>query len=381
MNRKTFLILGIATIILITLVSFLGYFITRKKEVPKEPKVVEVPEESQSPLPVTKEELPLIPEKKEIFSIETSSEIFQETTTSKKEIRPLFDSELLFIDLLYPYIYVYSPQEGIIKYLNLEDKSYKELYKSFSIYSPSVSPTRKRLLFKENQEWKVLDFSFDEIKTIKENVTSFKWKNDDLIFFVFDEESGGRILKLSDFKKNPLLLANLNLPQAKIEIFGEMVLIWPDPLISPSSPIFFLNLKNPKTIKLLFEKKSWPSFLVSDDQKYLFFSYEENGSLVSKLFDKNLKEIKTFNWSSLAEKCNFRKVLICGVSLNNVSYEDWLKLKKASKDKIVIYDPQNKEEKEIVLNGNFDVLKPQLSPLGLIFWNRNDAKLYVVNLK
>ena len=377
MNRKNLFILGLAVLIIITLVSFLGYFVTRKKEVPREPKVVEAPEEKPVPIEVAKEEPSLIPEKKET----SSKELSLPTSTLEEKIKPLFDSELLFIDLIYPYIYVYDPQNGIVKYLNLDDKSYKELYKSFSVYFPSISPTRKRLILKDYNEWKIIDFSFDEVKTLKEDITFFKWKNDDLIYFYFDEEKGGRILRLSDFKKDPLVLANLNLPQAKMEIFGDDVFVWSDPIISPSTPIFSLNLKNPSKIKLLFDKKSWPSLLSSDDQKFLLFSYEENGILVSKLLDKNLKEIKKFSWWAPSEKCTFKKLLVCGVSLNNINYEDWLKLKKASKDKIVIYDPQNKEEKEIILNGNFDVLSPQISPLGLIFWNRNDAKLYVVNLE
>jgi hypothetical protein len=377
MNRKNLFILGLVILIIITLVSFLGYFVTRKKEVPREPKVVEAPEEKPVPIEVPKEEPSLIPEKKET----SSKELSLPTSTLEEKIKPLFDSELLFIDLIYPYIYVYDPQNGIVKYLNLDDKSYKELYKSFSVYFPSISPTRKRLILKDYNEWKIIDFSFDEVKTLKEDIAFFKWKNDDLIYFYFDEEKGGRILRLSDFKKDPLVLANLNLPQAKMEIFGEDVFVWADPIISPSTPIFSLNLKNPNKIKLIFDKKSWPSLLSSDDQKFLLFSYEENGILVSKLLDKNLKEIKKFSWWAPSEKCTFKKLLVCGVSLNNINYEDWLKLKKASKDKIVIYDPQNKEEKEIILNGNFDVLSPQISPLGLIFWNRNDAKLYVVNLE
>ncbi len=377
MRNKKFFILSIFILIVITSISFLGYFVTRKKELPKEPKVVEVPEEKPMPLELPEEEPFLILEKEETSSQEPSLS----TSTLEEKVKPLFDSEFVFIDLIYPYIYVYDPQTGIVKYLNLDDKSYKELYKSFSISSPSISPTRKRLLFKENQEWKVLDFSFDEIKTLKEEIISFKWKNDELIFFSFDEEKGGKILKLSDFKKDPLVLASLNLPQAKMEIFGDNVLIWADPLIYPLTPVFSLNLKNPKSIKLIFDKKTFPSFLSSEDNNYLFLSEEENGIFISKILDKNYKEIKKFNWSSFSEKCTFKKVLICGISLNNVSPEDWLKLKRASKDKIIIYDPQNKEEKEIILNGNFDVVKPNLSPLGLIFWNRNDAKLYVVNLE
>lgn len=377
MNRKNLFILGLVILIIITSVSFLGYFVTRKKELPQEPKVVEAPEEKPVPLEIPKEEPSLIPEKKET----SSKELSFPTSTLEEKIKPLFDSELLFIDLIYPYIYIYDPQNGIVKYLNLDDKSYKELYKSFSVYFPSISPTRKRLILKDYNEWKIIDFSFDEVKTLKEDIAFFKWKNDDLIYFYFDEEKGGRILRLSDFKKDPLVLANLNLPQAKMEIFGDDVFIWADPIISPSTPIFSLNLKNPNKIKLLFDKKSWPSLLSSDDQKFLLFSYEENGILVSKLLDKNLKEIKKFSWWAPSEKCTFKKLLVCGVSLNNINYEDWLKLKRASKDKIVIYDPQNKEEKEIILNGNFDVLSPQISPLGLIFWNRNDAKLYVVNLE
>ena len=378
MNKKIVFVLGLIIIIVVALISALGYFVTRKKDVSQEPKFVEVPEKNQESLLVIKEEAPLLPEKKE----ETESlEISQPTTTLEENIKPLFDLEFVFIDLIYPYIYLYDPLEGIIKYLNLDDKSYKELYKSFSVYFPSVSPTRKRLILKDNKEWKIIDFSFDEIKNLNENINSFKWKNDELIFFAFDEERGGRILKLSDFKKAPLILANLNLPQAKIEIFGDNVLIWADPLISPFTPVFSLNLKNPKSVKLIFDKKVFPSFLSSEDNNYLFLSEEENGVFVSKILDKNFKEIKKFNWVSSSEKCTFKKILVCGVSLNNVTYEEWLKLKRASRDKIIIYDPQKKEEKEITLNGNFDVVKPNISPLGLIFWNRNDAKLYVVNLE
>ena len=384
MRKQIIFLVGLGVIVIILVVSIVGYFATRPKTQPTKPQVVEVLEEKPSPPAAIEEKKIALPGFQITTSESTTSENIEEipTTTLGQLTKPLFEKEYVFAGLIYPYIYLYDPGEGILKYINLDDKTYKELYRSFSLYYPLVSPTRKRIIFQENNVWKVLDLSLDETKTLNYQLSDFAWKNDELYYFAFDENRGGGVYKFSDFNKEPILLSKLNLPEAKMEIFGDSLLVWASPLISYNSPIFLLDLKKPAAFKLIFEEKTYPSLLANSSGEYLFLSSVENGLWVSKIYNRSFKVIKEFNWGSLKEKCTFQKVLVCGVPINQeTDLISWYHLNKSFNDKIIIFDPVKKEEKEIILDKNYDVLYPQLTPLGVIFLNRNDSKLYLVTLE
>jgi len=382
MRNKTLFFVGAIVLIIILAVSGLGFYLTTKRTKKTEPpKVIEAPEEERQSIPLTTEEniLPTLPPLPTTSS-QTTTEISPAPKTGE-EVKALFEKELAFGGLIYPYLYVYDPDDGILKYLNLEDQTYKELYKFSYLKNISVSPTRKRIVFEANGNWRILDLALDQAKELKNLITSLEWLDDKLYYFSNSPQPG--IYLVDEFTKEPKFIKELNLPAVKIKIFGKQLLAWLDPFSFSKSFVFSLNLNNPTSWAIFLDENNYYSLLPSTNGKYLYLSYlDENGSWISKIIDQNKKEIKIFDWASLEEKCTFNDLLVCAVpvnSLENLGY--WYKLKRSFRDKIVIYNPSTKEEKEIVLGGSFDVLKPYLTPLGIIFFNRNDAKLYIVNLK
>ncbi|MER3570364.1 MAG: hypothetical protein C4348_02065 [Patescibacteria group bacterium] len=382
MRSKKFFLLGAIIILIILLITGFGYYSSLKKPEEKKPTIVEAPEQETKPQPINTETpvFPTLPTEKPTET-EEIPETFIPTSTSESKIKKLFDKELAYGDLYYPYIYIYDPQEGILKYLNLEDKTYKEIYKSSNISNISVSPTRKRIVFVENNRLNLLDLSKDSFINFKEKISSFIWKNDELYFFAFDNLNGGFVGKFFDLNKEPLILEKLNFIRAKLEIFGNLLLVYADSLNSINSPVFALNLSKPAGFSLYLEPKNYYSLISSNDGKYLFVSYQED-SWKSKIIDQNKKELIAFDWGTLKEKCSFVDVLVCGVPLNQkTDINDWYKLKRSYQDKIIIFNPKTKELKEVNLDGFFDVIKPKLTPIGIVFWNRNDANFYIVNLE
>jgi len=383
MRNKTWFIIGALILILLLGISGLGFYLSKKTEKKEEkPKIVSAPELDISPLPIKEEEkiLPTLPslEKKET----RTEELVTTSTPTGEEVKTLFDKEFGFGGLIYPYLYIYDRDEGILKYLNLEDKTYKELYKGFYLKNISVSPTRKRIVFQENNKWKIIDLGFDTTKELKFDIQSHFWVNDTLYFFSFVDFKGGGLYKFSDFQKEPELVKPLDLIDGKIKFFNNLVLVYVSPLINSKSYVFSFNLKKPSDWQIYLEEKDFYSLLPSSNGKYLYLSYLEDGEWISKIIDQNKKEIKRFDWASFEEKCTFEEILVCGVPLNKLNYlDDWFKLKRNFNDKIVIFNPQTNEQKEIKLNGFYDILKPQKTPLGIIFFNRNDSKFYIVNFK
>ena len=49
-------------------------------------------------------------------------------------------------------------------------------------------------------------------------------------------------------------------------------------------------------------------------------------------------------------------------------------------EKIIIYDSKTNTVKEIKLEEKFDLIKPKLTPLGIIAWDRLTMKFYLIKL-
>jgi hypothetical protein len=119
--------------------------------------------------------------------------------------------------------------------------------------------------------------------------------------------------------------------------------------------------------------------LTNKNKDLIFLVFRENNRWQSKIIDLSKKDKYSFSWATNKEKCSFDKVLICALPIN-FNPEEWLMMNPSYDEKIIIFDPENGSLKEINLEEKFDFIKPKLTPLGIIAWDRLTAKFYLLKL-
>jgi hypothetical protein len=360
--------------LVIGLIILIGFGILLYKELfPKRPQVEELKREERPSAPT---EFP-----SEETSTKEATETIEVPTTSKVDTKAnikspslLIDTILLYPKIDYPYIYGYDPTNKVIKAYNIEDKTYKEIFKKDNIKDLSFSKSNLLVLFKDNNFW-LLDTIKDKLIKLPINTKTAFWMNDDLYLFISSGEVNYLAKYVGDLKK----VVDLYIFNPVFDYLDQNIIFYENPRKVYNSPLFLI--KDTKEKVQLLEPKMLLNAL-TNKKDLIFVSYIEN-TWKSFIIDKNGNKIIEFNFGTLKEKCSFKEILICGVPKDQgfSKIDDWYYYKKTFSDKLIIFDPKNLKLDYYDLDGDFDIINPDLTPIGVIFFNRNDAKLYVVQIK
>ncbi|GIW66175.1 MAG: hypothetical protein KatS3mg095_0073 [Candidatus Parcubacteria bacterium] len=367
--KKIFIILGLIIFIAFVILISREYLIKKpEKKIPLE--------ESQT---IIKTEDIIEESQKSTENLNTTSEESLEDQRKIQEIskKPilLFDFPLLFPTINYPEVYAYDPQSKTIRSYNIEEKTYQEIYKDENI-NYVLFPNNKNIFFiKSKSNFYLIDVIKDKKYNLPYSTQKVFFNQNIPYILVSGLTTNGYLAEFQEKEKKIIDLYILN-PDIDFSNYG--FLIGENLKFSFSSPLYLK--KTNKDITSILPTKSYLSF-ISNKNDLVFVSYVDNmwKSFLINLKDNSIK--KEFNFGTLKEKCSFEKILICGVPKNQNynKLEDWYYLKKSFDDDLIIYDPENDNFQAIKIDGNFDIIQPQLTPLGIIFFNKNDAKLYLLN--
>ena len=358
------------TIIFIIIIIFIITFLKDKKEkkIPLEkiPKAVEVPQkEVSSPLPIIEEEninntsTPL-----PILSISTSVS----TTSSSKIYQNLFNQEFIYIDLYYPFLYVYDPKNYVIKYFDLENETYREIIKIYDFKNAWLNEDRTKIIIETDKGFVLIDFKTDNFYNLSPFVKNFIFTPDVWLYFNNDKN----ISQLVKFQNGKITkIRDLGILNPEFALLQNGILIY-----EKNSPLFLLDFKNPSTLKVFLDGNYF-DVLVNKNKDSIFLIFAENEKWKSKVINLKKENKYIFPWATNKEKCSFEEVLVCSVP-TNFDPQAWLMLNPSYDEKIIIYDPRGSKIKEINLEDKFDFVKPKVTPLGIIAWDRLSAKFYLI---
>ncbi len=323
---------------------------------------------------------PKPPIKEEVITEEKGEEVEkeeQEPLVGENIKRPvlLFEKILLYPIIDYPFVYAYDPENKTIKEINLVDKTFKEFYKGGDIKNLSFSEDKNGILFKKDRNYYYLDILNDKLERLPLNIKTAFWYKNNLYGYILTESSS----YLADLKKNLEKFVDLYILNPKFDVLNDGIIVYEDLRYVYSSPLILI--KKDGTKKILLESAKNLSAL-TDKNELIFISLMEKG-WKSYLIDKNSMKLKEFNFGTLKEKCTFKDILICGVPKNQTLSDpsNWYYYKENFSDRLVIFDPKNNNLKYYDLDKDYDILNPTLTPLGIIYLNRLDNRLYQVSLE
>ncbi|GIW65800.1 MAG: hypothetical protein KatS3mg094_319 [Candidatus Parcubacteria bacterium] len=366
--RKIFIGLGLIVFIAFVILIYKEYFIKK----PEKTIFLEEPEST-----IKEEES--IKESRDLPSLTSTLENIISTTslteTTKKPIL-LFDFPLISPNINYPEVYAYDPQSKTVRTYNIEDKSYKELYKDENIiYALFPSNNNDRFFIKSKNVFYLIDRLKDKKYSLNYLTQKVFFYQNTPYLFISGLTTNGYLAKFQD---NETRFMDIFILNPDIDFLTNGILIAENLKYSPASPLYLKKMN--KSIELIFPPKRYLSFITNKND-LVFASFIEN-SWKSLLIDgRNNVISKEFTFGTIKEKCTFEELLICGVpkdqGFNKI--ENWYYLKSSFNDNLIIYDPQKDFFQVVKIDGDFDIIQPKLTPLGIIFYNRNDAKLYFIN--
>jgi hypothetical protein len=365
-NKKLSIVIIIAIIIIISLV-IVGYLRSKKQGRSSEtPGTIEVPQGSTPvPIPITGEgqisttssSVPYVP----------SPPI---TTPSTKLYQSLFNQSFVYLDLGYPLLYVYDIQNQVIKYLNLEDETYKEIVKVSDLKNAWFSEDKTKIMISTDKGFILADLKTDSIYDLAPFVKNFVFTPETWLYL----NNGKQISYLAKFQNGEITkIRDLGILNPEFALLKSSMLIY-----EKNSPLFLLEFKNPLILKIFLEGEFF-DVLANKNKDLIFLVLKENDVWQSKIIDLNKKTKYSFAWATNKEKCSFDEVLVCALPAS-FDPESWSMLKPSYDTKIVIYNPKDDKIKEINLEEKFDFVKPQLTPLGIIAWDRLSMKFYLLKL-
>lgn len=359
-KRKIIIIAGIPIIFLI--IVLIGYFASRNKQ--QAEKFVEPVSQKPTNTPV-----PLTEKTEGNKQSGTGTLSFTSPEGQKISYSPLFDQEMYYLDLDYPNLYTYDYTDAVVKVFNLEDETYKEIYKIIDFQKAIFSPDKSKMVVQAGSDLSLLDINTDKLFLLPSMVKKFVFADKDLIVYLSNNKDLSYLAYFREGKTNKIRDLGILDPEL-LFIGNNKILLYQK---SNSYPVFLLDLKSPANINLFLEEDTNYSLLVNKKQNLLFVS-SENGS---KVIDLKNKEVKfNFPWKTAKEKCSFDDFLVCAVN-SNFNFNSWYTLGENYDEKIVIFDPEKNEVvKEINLGGKVDILTPKLIKDRVIFWNRLDSKIY-----
>jgi hypothetical protein len=372
---KRYLIIFGSIIIIILIIVFVGIFSNRKKiNNQTGPGIIETSNNNENnPIPITQnssttnnntqtsEQLPIFPQITTTIPFQSNNTVYQS----------LFKQSFIYIDLDYPSLYVYDLNDNIIKYLNLQDETYKEILRIPNFKNAYISDDKTKIAIETNDGINILDLKKDQFWQLPFMTQKVIFTDKTILYFNNNKD----ISYLTYWQDNSTTkIRNLGILNPKFAILKNGLLIY-----EPDSPIFFLDLKKSPQLSTFLPAKNNYNILVNKNKDLIFVNFQENDTWQSEIIDVNKKIKHSFSWPTIEEKCSFDDVLVCAIA-PDIKPERWRILDPVFDEKIIIYNPQNNNIKEIKLDSQFDIIKPKLTPLGIIFWNRLDAKFYLIKI-
>jgi hypothetical protein len=305
----------------------------------------------------------------------TITESLKEIEEIKKPVL-LFDFPLLFSKIKYPLIYAYEPESKTIRVYNLEERTFKEIYNIENLKLLEVSKSGFLIIGKVNNKVFLLDTLQDKKYDLPNYVQRGFFVKDKPYFIIVPNQAPPYI---ATFDNSLVKILDAYILDPEIDFLNNGFLILSSLKTALTSNLY---IKNEKDINLILKDKRNLS-LITNKQDLAFVSFEENGMWKSLLIDKDGSTKVEFNFGTLKEKCTFEEKLVCGVPKNQNSgfIYSWYLLKSSFDDDIVIYDPKENKMERIKIDNNFDILNPSITPLGIIFTNRTNSKLYLIPTK
>jgi len=349
--KKIIIILAFIVFIFSSLV-FIGFLKSRKKE--KAPPLTTV--EVAQPPP-----LPTLPEEKKQT---------EDSQTLKKPYELLFDQTFIYLDLDYPWLYVYDPQNKVIKSINLENKKFDEIYKVSNLKDALISEDKTKIIVLTNKGFTLIDRKKDVVYKLSPYTKNFVFTTQ-LWLYLNDNKNISYLAKFQNGKITKI--RDLGILNPEFVLLKNGILIY-----EKNSPLFLLEFEDPSVLKIFLDGQFF-DVLTNKNKDLIFLVFRENDRWQSKIIDLSKKDKYSFSWATNKEKCSFDKVLICALPIN-FNPEEWLMMNPSYDEKIIIFDPENGSLKEINLEEKFDFVKPKLTPLGIIAWDRLSAKFYLLKL-
>jgi hypothetical protein len=365
---KKYAFIGAVILGIILIFTIIGYIINQKKA--KEESILTTENLQENipsyPLPLEKN--------RNDYQQKQTTEI---PSTDQKQIsqlkyKPLFNKSLMYLEADYPIIYVYDPEEKVIKYIDIESETYRELVKVEDFKKAVISPDKQKIIIETDEDLYLLNIKNDTLISLPVFTKKYVFTFNKLVIYSTDGKKFSYLAYLED-NGNTSDIRDIGI------LNPELVFLPPNYLLiyndSVESPVFLLNLNNFSDFTLFLDEEDIYSILPNKKGDLLFIS----SSKESKIIDLKKNILMTFPWSTTKEKCSFKEVLICGVS-ENFNYLGWHLYDLNFDDKIVIYYPDKNTSKEIKLESKFDIINPQLTSEGIIFGNRLDGKIYLLKI-
>jgi hypothetical protein len=349
---KKIIIILVFIIFIFSSLVFIGFLKSRKKE--KAPPLTTV-EVAQPPPLLT------LPEERK------QTEAFQPL---KKPYELLFDQTFIYLDLDYPWLYVYDPQNKVIKSINLENKKIGEIYKVSNLKDAWISEDKTKIIVFTNKGFTFIDRKKDITYKLSPYTKNFVFTTQ-LWLYLNDNKNISYLAKFQNGKITKI--RDLGILNPEFVLLKNGILIY-----EKNSPLFLLEFKDPSVLKIFLDGQFF-DVLSNKNKNLIFLVFRENDRWQSKIIDLSKKDMYSFSWATNKEKCSFDKVLICALPIN-FNPEEWLIMNPSYDEKIIIFDPENGSLKEINLEEKFDFIKPKLTPLGIIAWDRLSAKFYLLKL-
>lgn len=346
----------------------IGILLGREYFVKKPEKIIPIEEEQDLAIPQVKEKI-------ETPSTETT---FLTTSTNQLDIKKpilLFNFPIIFPDIKYPEAYGYDPQSKTVRIYNIEEKTYQEIYKDENLNYLLFSKNGLLFFTKSKNKFHLINRVNDKKYDLPYFTQKVYFKEDIPYVFVSNLSGNNYLAEFDGFEKKILDIFILN---PEIDFLNSGIALGENLKSTNLSPLYLKFYNN--DLKLLLSPKSYLSF-ITNKKNLIFVSYVDN-NWKSNLIDINNNDtIKEFNFGTLKEKCTFEELLICGVPKDQLftKIEDWYYLKETFDDNLIIYDPITNNLQTIKLAEGFDIINPKLTPLGIIFFNRNDSFLYLIS--
>ena len=363
---KQKLIIGLIILVIVIIgIGFAGYFKNKQKQERKNVFTKNILQEKGQIIPSP---LPVVPIPQQGAKQPLTSE-----TQSPYSL--LFKEEYLYIDLSYPLLYVYDLNSRVIKYFNLENQTFQEIYRSPLIEEVVLSSDKKNLVFKTRRGFNFLNLNNDSLYKLPQFTKNLIFTPKGLVIYINNNKNISYLAFYEDGRVKKI--RNLGILNPRLESLKNSLLIY-----EKNSPVFLLDLTNPNDFSVFLEAKPYYSLLTNKDKTLIFVSFKDK-NWQSQIITPNNEVKFNFSWGTVREKCSFDEVLICAIPMNleNFSPDLWLLKEPTYDEKLIIYNPKNNKIKEIKLEDKFDIVRPKLTPLGIIFWNRLDAKFYLIESK
>lgn len=299
------------------------------------------------------------------------------SATNDASIRLLFDQPLISAEVVFPELYAYDVSVGIYRVFNLTDRTYRDLYANPNVVRAWRSPSGRYLAVEQRvsgrSRFAVLDLDRDRLQPLDGLTQRLTWTDRDELILHLSNQS--RVNALARWRNGQVtLLGSIGLLTPRFAALGDRLLITG----GHGAPLISFDLAAGDRRVVMAPRR----FISPLAQHGAFLITTFDRSWQTLLLNQAGQSIRNFTWASIPEKCSITtETVVCGTPKNVIAFgapEDWLEWRTSSSDDLILFDRTTEVETRVSLAGRYDVLGPTLTPLGVVFTNRLDSRLYLV---